>query len=63
MSIREPTISNHSEAVRFFNRLIIDLQLRRLGKEHEPITVERLNEAGKHIRDIQQCKRPAVVRY
>ena len=50
-------IMNHSEAVGFFNRLIIDLKLRELGEPHDPITIERLQEASTHVRDIAECKR------
>jgi hypothetical protein len=58
----ELMLCNHNEAVGFFNRLIIDLKLQNLGQEPtEPITAERLNEASKHIRDIQSCQRPARI--
>jgi hypothetical protein len=58
----ELMLCNHDEAVSFFNRLIIDLKLQNLGQEPtEPITAERLNEASKHIKDIQGCQRPARV--
>ena len=58
-----PMIGNHDEAVRYFNRLVIDLMLELDGLDHEPITKERLREATRHIRDIQECCRPAIVRY
>lgn len=39
-------------------RLVIDLKLQLLGREmRDPITMERLDEATKHIGKIQQCRR------
>ena len=62
MGIRGPLRRcNHAEAVRYFNRLILDLKKREMGLKHDPITMERLNEADKHIQDIQNCTRPVIV--
>lgn len=58
----DPGIMNHFGAVGFFNRLIIDLKLRELGEEHDPITMERLEEASAHVRDIAACTRRVRVR-
>ena len=57
------TRDKHAEAVRFFNRLIIDLKKKLAGIEHDPITEERLNEASRHISDIQACKENCVIRH
>jgi hypothetical protein len=59
----EPTIQNHGEAAGYFNRLLIDLKKRVMGLEHEPITMERLEEGTKHVRDIAECQRIARIRY
>ena len=59
----EPMIQNHSEAVGYFNLLLIDLKLQNLGEEYEPITMERLEEGTRHIRDIAECQRIARIRY
>jgi len=58
----DPGMMNHFEAVGFFNRLIIDLKLRELGEEHEPIIMERLEEASAHMRDISDCVRRVPIR-
>jgi len=49
---------NHGEAADYFNQLILDLKKRLLGHEHEPITMERLNEGTKHVLELDQCRRP-----
>ncbi|KPJ72755.1 MAG: hypothetical protein AMS14_07175 [Planctomycetes bacterium DG_20] len=57
------TIKDHQEAVTYFKKLVADLILCELGKQPlAPITMERLEEAAEHIKDISQCQRPAVVR-
>jgi hypothetical protein len=58
----ELKILNHGEAVRYFNNLIVDLLKKEAGMEHEPITKERLQEAQRHIQNIQACERAAWVR-
>ena len=63
MSRPELMIRDHQEAVIYFERLVADLILCELGKQPlAPITMERLEEAAEHIKDISQCQRPAVVR-
>ena len=62
-NIREPMIQNHSKAVGYFNQLLIDLKLQALGEKHEPITMERLEEGTKHVRDVAGCQRVARIYY
>lgn len=57
----------HSEAILFFNRLIIDLKkargkgLPRAYLATHNITEERLNEATRQLADLEKCKE--VVRF
>jgi len=47
----------HSEAIGYFNNLIIDLKLQTLGKEpREPFTMERLDEATRHVQKLMECR-------
>jgi len=57
----ELMLRDHDEAAKFFGKLIHDLALDLIEMEHDPITVERLNEARRHLRDIKECQRPARV--
>lgn len=50
----------HSEECRVINGLLIDLKKREFGHGHDPITVERLDEATKAIGLIQQCRKQAL---
>lgn len=52
----------HSEECCVLTGLIIDLKKRELGREHEPITMERLDEATKAIGAIQQCRKQVLFR-
>lgn len=52
----------HLEECRVLTSLIIDLKKRELGHEHEPITMERLQEATKQIGNIQQCRKQVLFR-
>lgn len=52
-----PRIHKHAKAISWINSLILDLKLQELGhKPMKPITVERLEEGEKHIRDLEQCE-------
>lgn len=50
----------HMEECGLLTGLIIDLKKRELGREHEPITMERLEDASKAIGGIQQCRKQAL---
>jgi hypothetical protein len=52
----------HAEECSLLTSLIIDLKKRELGREHPPITMERLEEASKVIGKIQQCRKQALFR-
>jgi hypothetical protein len=52
-------VGNHDEAADYFSRLIIDLKKQLLGHDHDPITMERLNEGTKHVSSIMDCRRPS----
>ena len=43
-------------------RLIIDLKKKEMGREHQPITMERLEEATKAIGKLQQCRKRGLFR-
>ena len=60
--INAHTIMTHMEECRVLTGLIIDLKKRELGREHEPITMERLNEATKAVGTIQQCRKQGLYR-
>ena len=53
--IAEVRMPRHPRECHFLTDLIIDLKLRELGKEHEPITMKRLQQATKAVREISQC--------
>lgn len=55
-------IMTHAQECSFLTSLIIDLKKRELGREHSPITMERLDEASKTIGKIQQCRKQALFR-
>lgn len=44
------------------NTLVLRAKLRELGRPHEPITMELLEECTKSIGTIMQCRKPAVFR-
>lgn len=49
--------SSHPEELTFLNFLIIDLKLQLTGREPaEPITMERLEEATKHLVKLEKCR-------
>ena len=41
---------------------IIDLKKRELGREYNPITMDRLEEASKAIGKIQACRKQGLFR-
>jgi hypothetical protein len=51
--------SNHADAVKYFNRLLVDMKKWKLGYEHDPVTMERLEEGTKHVQELDQCRRPS----
>jgi hypothetical protein len=55
-------IMTHSEECSLLTTLIIDLKKRELGRQYEPITMARLEEASKAIGKIQQCRKQAFFR-
>lgn len=49
-------IGRHDMALMLYNMLVIDIKLEMMGVEHEPITVERLDEVSNALRqDLEQC--------
>jgi hypothetical protein len=53
----------HTEAIRFFNDLLLDLRLQLDERESRyPINRKRLEEADKHMWDIMSCKEPLFYR-
>ena len=56
--IADPTdFPRHIDAMRYFNRLIIDLKhIAIRGEPVEPITMERLEEGSKHLDDLERCR-------
>ncbi len=59
--IADERISKHSSAILFFDSLIVDLKLVELGHEPiKPVTLERLEQASRHIQDIQRCTEPVL---
>lgn len=58
--INDHSVMTHLMEVGVLTTLIIDLKKRELGREHTPITMERLDEATKAIGQIQQCRRKGL---
>ncbi len=59
--ITDERVSKHVAAILFLNSLIIDLKFIEAGHEpFEPITMERLEQASKHIQDISRCTEPML---
>ena len=58
--INSGTTMTHMMECGVLTALIIDLKKRELGREHTPITMERLEEASKAIGTIQQCRKQAL---
>lgn len=57
----QQTVAKHFDIMMWINALIIDLKLELQGKEHEPITAERLAEWDeKHSRDLERCRERAI---
>lgn len=54
----DPGVPNHGEAADYFNRLLLDLKKQLLRHEHDPITMERLNDGTKHVLELDGCRRP-----
>ena len=52
----------HMEECGVLTSLLIDLKKRELGREHVPITMERLDEASRAVGKIQQCRKQALFR-
>ncbi len=50
------TMGLHSEEIFFFNQLIIDLKKKQLGREYDPITMERLEEATRMLSKLERCR-------
>lgn len=55
-------IMTHAEECSVLTTLLIDLKKRELGREHTPITMERLDEASAAIGRIQSCRKQALFR-
>lgn len=50
-------LPKHGKEIGFLNDLIIDLKLQAIGRQvREPVTMERLEEATKHIGALMQCR-------
>lgn len=50
-----PTVPKHAEAISYLNALLIDLKLRAIGKDYDPITPERLNQWLVHRGELVSC--------
>jgi hypothetical protein len=55
-------VMTHTEECSELTMLLIDLKKRELGREHSPITMERLETASKCVGKIQQCRTQALFR-
>jgi hypothetical protein len=55
--LHDPLISEHASAIMYFNGIVIDLKLMVAGEEYEPITEERIKEAGTHYLEITRCRK------
>lgn len=53
---------SHAEECSVITGLLIDLKLRELGREHNPVTMDRLHEASSAVGKIQQCRKQALFR-
>jgi hypothetical protein len=62
MSERQPDrgMMTHMQECALLTGLIIDLKKRELGREFEPITMERLEQASQAIGKIQSCRTRAL---
>lgn len=57
MNVAEFGATKHSAEIDFLTDLLIDLKKRELGNEpREPITMDRLNEASKHVSKLFACR-------
>lgn len=54
------TAPEHEEAIRWVDDLTLRMKLQLLGEEHEPITMEQLNEWFKHRRELERCRRRLI---
>jgi len=54
----DPGHPRHLAAMQWMNALVLDLKKQLLEHEHEPITIERLNQFDQHYRDLEQCRDP-----
>jgi hypothetical protein len=62
--IRELRIYRHEEALKILNDLVIDIKKQILGLSHKSITIERVDEDMRKIReDLERCWDPAEVKY
>lgn len=52
----------HAQECGQLTNLIIDLKKRELGRDYEPITMERLDAASRAIGIIQSCRKQALFR-
>jgi hypothetical protein len=50
----------HMQECSLLTTLLVDLKKRELGREHQPITMERLEEASQAVGKIQQCRQQAL---
>lgn len=62
MPRHDGTVITHANECSIINSLLIDLKKRELGREHTPITIERIDEATAAIGVIQQCRKQAFFR-
>lgn len=54
--LHQPRFFKHNESLRLLNHLAIDLKKRELGLEHEPITIERIDDVMRKVReDMEGC--------
>lgn len=51
----------HDQEIGFLTSLLIDLKLIELGREaRTPITMERLEEATRHVSALMQCRKQGL---
>lgn len=60
--VDEQGINIHDKELMWLNALMIDLKLQLLGKEHQPITLERLAEWNPLHSSLNECKRKVKIR-
>lgn len=60
--IAERGIMTHLQECECLTKLMLDLKKRELGREHGPITIERLDEANVAISKIMACRQKGIWR-